>query len=363
MKARLAALVSFVAILGLPLLAHPTANSFVVIGVSPSEIEVALTTDERALVIKLDALSGTPEGPHSGAPADSRWSALIPALLDHLELRLDGRSLPLAFRRIERSSDRAGQVRITIAAARPPDATSLRWRSSLFFGSYPLAVQSGPASAPPEADRPYEWLNGSDPSREYSLVSLGAASMAWSGLARPVMMGFTHILPGGLDHVLFVLGLTLLSANARALLLQITAFTIAHSATLALAMAGFVTAPGRLVEPLIAVSIAYVAIENLRTTVVSRWRLLIVFVFGLLHGLGFAGALADTGLAGGSFAATLVGFNVGVELGQLAVVLATLALTYALPLRDADRSRWIMRPASAAIGTIGLFWAVQRTFF
>ena len=326
---------------GTRLAAHPTAASFVVIGVGSSTVEVAITTDERALTLKLGALAKPVE-----------------ALID---LRIDGLPIGLSVRKTARLTDRPGQVRVILSAALPRGGRSLQWTSSLFLGSYPVAVQSGGAEMAPDGDRQYEWIAANESSRVYDLSDLDRPVGGWAGFPRLIGIGFTHILPGGLDHVLFVLGLTMLAANLRALFLQISLFTIAHSATLGLAMAGVVAVPGRIVEPLIAVSIAYVAIENLRATSLSYWRLVLVLGFGLLHGLGFAGALRDTGLEGGSFMTTLVGFNVGVELGQLAVVIAALTAMRLLPLGATERHRFVLRPASAVIAGIGLFWAIERT--
>ena len=137
---------------------------------------------------------------------------------------------------------------------------------------------------------------------------------------RYIVMGFRHILPEGVDHILFILGLFLLGAKLRPLLAQVTAFTIAHSLTLGLAMFGLVRLPASVVEPIIALSIAFVAIENVLAKSVKPWRILVVFGFGLVHGLGFAGALQDLGLARRELLPALVGFNIGVELGQLTVV-------------------------------------------
>ena len=135
-----------------------------------------------------------------------------------------------------------------------------------------------------------------------------------------VPVGFDHIVPLGLDHILFVLGLFFLSTHLGPLLWQVSAFTLAHTITLALAALGYVSIPGSIVEPLIAASIAFVAIENITSRGLSRWRPLVVFGFGLLHGLGFASVLGEFGLPPGSFVPALIGFNVGVELGQLAVI-------------------------------------------
>ena len=135
-----------------------------------------------------------------------------------------------------------------------------------------------------------------------------------------IPVGFDHILPKGLDHILFVLGLFFLSTRAGPLLWQISAFTAAHTVTLALGALGIVSIPASIVEPIIAASIVYVAVENLLSPRLHRWRPVVVFVFGLLHGLGFASVLQEFGLPQNAFVAGLLGFNVGVEFGQLTVI-------------------------------------------
>jgi len=173
-------------------------------------------------------------------------------------------------------------------------------------------------------------------------------------------IGFTHILPKGLDHILFVLGLFLLNSNWRPLLVQVTAFTLAHSVTLALGLYGLVSISPAIVEPLIALSIVYVAIENLFTNRLHAWRPVIVFLFGLLHGLGFAGILTEIGLPQSDFLLGLVAFNVGVEFGQLAVIaLAFIAVGW-FARASWYRSR-ITNPASVAIAVVGAWWFVERT--
>jgi len=174
-----------------------------------------------------------------------------------------------------------------------------------------------------------------------------------------VRLGFTHIVPLGLDHILFVLGLFLLGGGWRPLIKQVTAFTLAHSLTLALAMLNVIRLPARVVEPIIALSIAYVAVENLYRRDVNRGRWLVVFAFGLVHGLGFAGVLTELGLPPGRFLPALIGFNVGVEGGQLTVLALAALATW--PLRDRTWYRpWVTRPACILIAGVGLFWAVER---
>ncbi|HMQ14684.1 MAG TPA: HupE/UreJ family protein, partial [Phycisphaerae bacterium] len=181
------------------------------------------------------------------------------------------------------------------------------------------------------------------------------AAVAWQFL----LLGFEHILPEGVDHILFVLGLYLLSPRLRPLLWQVTAFTVAHTATLALSMYGVVSLPARVVEPLIALSIVYVAVENLVTQELKWWRPMAVFGFGLLHGLGFAGVLTELAPPRSEFVAALVSFNVGVELGQLAVIGLALLLTGWWRGREWYRGR-IVKPASLAIAAVALFWTVER---
>jgi len=180
--------------------------------------------------------------------------------------------------------------------------------------------------------------------------------------AQYLVLGFEHILPRGLDHILFVLGLFLLSPRMRPLLWQVTAFTIAHSVTLALAMYEVVSLPARFVESMIALSIAYVAIENVLTGELKPWRPVVVFCFGLLHGLGFAGVLRGLGLPRNEFVTALVTFNVGVELGQLSVILAAF-VTVGLLRRHPRYRRFAVVPASVTIALVGLYWAASRAMF
>lgn len=195
---------------------------------------------------------------------------------------------------------------------------------------------------------------------------LGNERGSWSTAGLYVTIGVRHILPAGLDHILFVLALFLSSATLRALAWQISAFTVAHTATLGLAAAGVVAPPAAVVEPLIAASIAFVAVENVAFRRLARWRVHVVFLFGLVHGLGFAGFLGELGLPPGRFLSGLLGFNVGVEIGQLAVV--ALAAVLAAGMRrhlpavhdDAGWRRLCVVPASLAIAVIGAFWTVER---
>lgn len=177
-----------------------------------------------------------------------------------------------------------------------------------------------------------------------------------------VPVGFAHIVPLGMDHILFVLGLFFLGTGWRTLLWQVSAFTLAHTITLALGALGWVQVPASVVEPLIAASITYVAIENIWLGHLTRWRPVVIFVFGLLHGLGFASVLGEFGLPRAQFVPALLGFNIGVELGQLTVIAAAfLVVGYWFGQKPWYRAR-IAVPASAVIALIGSYWFVERVF-
>jgi hypothetical protein len=172
-------------------------------------------------------------------------------------------------------------------------------------------------------------------------------------------IGFLHIIPHGLDHVLFILGLFFLSRNFGVLLFQMTLFTLAHSLTLGLALYGMVSVPTQVVEVAIALSIVFIAIENLFYDGLSRWRPWIVFAFGLIHGLGFAHSFQENTIKAEEFLPAIFSFNLGIEMGQLAVV----GLAYAVLGRGwkwQGYQKMIAQPASILLAMSGLYWAAQR---
>ena len=206
---------------------------------------------------------------------------------------------------------------------------------------------------------PVEMLEPGGESWPIPLAGPRPAASLTETLRRYLVLGVTHIMPWGLDHVLFVLGLALLSPRLGPLLAQVTAFTVAHTLTLALSSYGVVALPPRVVEPLIALSIVYVAVENVVSPRLRPSRLVLVFAFGLLHGLGFAGVLGELGLPEGQRLTALLAFNVGVELGQLAVI-AVAVVVLGLWTRLGGRREALVKPASIAMAAMGLFWFVQR---
>jgi HupE / UreJ protein len=192
----------------------------------------------------------------------------------------------------------------------------------------------------------------------YALEKAPTHQVVWYYLG----LGFKHIVPEGLDHILFVTGLCLLSTNIKTILWQATAFTVAHCTTLALSMKNLIVAPGAIVEPLIALSIVFIAVENILLNELKPWRVVIVFLFGLIHGMGFASSLNEIGLPPNKFFTSIVSFNVGVELGQVAVILAVFLLII-LPWRNkAGYKKMVTYPLSILIGLIAAYWTVERVF-
>jgi hypothetical protein len=173
-------------------------------------------------------------------------------------------------------------------------------------------------------------------------------------------LGIEHILPNGLDHIMFVVGLCLLSTRVKTILWQATAFTVAHSITLALSMKGIVTLPSAIVEPIIALSILFVAVENLLLQELKAWRIVVVFLFGLIHGLGFASALNEIGLPRNQFLTSIFSFNVGVEIGQVIVIALVFGLIiYPFGKKESYR-KWLVFPLSTIIAVVALWWTIQR---
>ena len=277
--------------------------------------------------------------------------------LEGIEIQFDGAPVRPALAGIEVPP--VGDVALSrpttmrLGGAAPAAAKTLTFSYAARFGSCVLRVREGE-----RLDA--VWLKNGERSAPY-VLGKGFDQRTLVDLLREyTALGFTHIVPLGLDHILFVLGLFLLSVRLAPLLIQVTAFTVAHTLTLALSVYGVVSLPSSIVEPLIAASIVYVAVENILTPNLKPWRSLVVFGFGLLHGLGFAGVLLEVGLPHGQFVPALVSFNVGVELGQLAVIaLAYLAVGIWGRNRTWYRPRVVI-PASATVAAVGLFWTVQR---
>lgn len=325
---------------------------------------VNVTVDPDELLTRLEVFSGRVPAPAATIDEQARRIRdLLTIYRDRTTLSFDEtRATPeIAYvsphdrpEGVTSTVDRGPAGLITLRGQVASPVSQFRFGTAMMLGSYALTVKSSAGEA-----GTVRWLTAGETSEPFLLATAVPTSVV-TVAAEYVPLGFTHILPKGLDHILFVVGLFLLASTWRALLAQVTAFTIAHSLTLALAIAGVVRVSPTIVEPLIALSIAYVAVENLTARHVSSWRIAVVFLFGLLHGLGFAGVLSALGLPQGELVTALVSFNVGVELGQLTVVAVAWLLVFALRSRPAMYRRFVVAPASVAIAVVGLYWTFER---
>ncbi len=188
---------------------------------------------------------------------------------------------------------------------------------------------------------------------------MSTGSAVWTYL----VLGVKHIIPLGFDHILFILSLFLLSPNLKMVGLQASAFTLAHSITLGLAMYRLFNPPPVIVEPLIAASILFVALANIFRPGLHPSRIVIIFMFGLVHGLGFANVLTGLGLPENRYFLSLIMFNVGVEIGQFTIILVAYALYLLLQARHIAYRKYVVIPASTCIAAISFYWTIQRLFF
>ncbi len=319
-------------------------------GVSP----VHRDTSESPNAQRYDSLRALAPGEFK-----TRWREFEPRYLDGLTVEWEGKRVSprVAALDVPEVGDtrlaRIGMLRLE--GEIPSSASEFRFAYATGLGS---AVVRLPGA---DGNVVALWLKDGKKSDPY-VLGVGIREKTRGEVARQyAALGFTHILPKGLDHILFVLGLFLLSAGRKPLLIQVTAFTVAHTLTLALTIYGVFSLSPSIVEPLISASIVYVAVENIATSRLHAWRPFVVFGFGLLHGMGFAGVLTEIGLPRREFLTGLITFNVGVEIGQLSVIaLAWLAVGRWFRERPWYRAR-IVVPASALIATTGAWWTVERT--
>ncbi|MGB0721194.1 MAG: HupE/UreJ family protein [Gammaproteobacteria bacterium] len=293
------------------------------------------------------------------AQLSATLDAALPRLVQALDARIDGRPVDLGFSSATipavGDTDLARKSQLHFTGVVPNGATTFRFALDPAYGQCILRIRAGE-----DAALASHWLKNGAASPPYTLTSAYQVPSTWTTVAEYTVLGFEHIVPLGVDHILFVVGLFLLTLKMRPLLWQVTAFTVAHTITLALSVTGHIDLPTTIVEPLIALSIAYIGVENLLVRKVHWHRVVVIFLFGLLHGMGFAGVLNQIGLPPGQFLTALIAFNVGVEFGQLAVI-ATAFAAVGFWYRNHPRYHlMIVVPISLAISATGLHWFWER---
>ena len=311
-----------------------------------------LNTNSAENAEEYDRLRALPPAEFEQAFRDA-W----PTISQKFSLTVDGDALPLELGPVNVPNEenlefpRISTVTVTAELPEGDAGVVINWPGE--FG--PLVVrQIG-------VDDGYSTFLSSGGSTEAIPRAGGSDQTATEAFVEYIKVGFDHIIPLGLDHILFVLGLFFLALRMGPLLWQITAFTLAHTVTLALGALDIIRISPDIVEPLIAASIVYVGIENVLARGLTPWRPAVVFAFGLLHGLGFASVLSDFGLGASHFVPKLIGFNIGVEIGQLAVIAAAFIAFGILFGKAPWYFRRIAAPVSIAISVIAFFWVLERT--
>jgi hydrogenase/urease accessory protein HupE len=321
--------------------------------------DIEIVTDASALADKLEASTGG-QAPSNLDPGGFKTllERFEPTFRQRVRVSFDGIEVrPAISYAVEPPIDATSATAATLhlTGEIPAGARNFSWTFGWTFASYALTIRNAATDHPAT-----QWLEGGQSSAQFSLASTVKPISRLSTALLYLKLGFTHIVPLGLDHMLFVLGIYLIGGRARSVLLQVSAFTVAHSITLGLSMYGLINVSPRFVEPMIAVSIAYVAIENIFLSELRSWRVALVFAFGLLHGMGFAGALKELGLPRSEFVTALLSFNLGVEAGQLTVIGAAFLLVgWHCSQHSWYRGR-IVVPASVAIACTALYWTVAR---
>ena len=331
------------------------------------QLEIRLNLEALLSGIDLSDISNTDEATQSAeydfyrglsaVDLKSNFSKLWPNFKNEIQIKQDTELVDLKLQNIlveDQKNFEYPRFTTVICSVKldPRRPFSFQWAKS--FGEIVLREQGGDNSFT-------QYLQPGEKSAEISISEKESSNFSEVFLEY-IPVGFAHIIPKGLDHILFIVGIFFLSIKLSSLFLQITIFTLAHSVTLAIASIGLVNISPSLVEPLIAASIVYVAIENFYSKAINLRRSLVVFIFGLLHGLGFASVLAEFGLPIQQFIPALIGFNVGVELGQLSVVfILFIAIGYWFNKKNWYR-KFITLPISGIVGLIGSYWFFERIF-
>jgi len=356
--------------------------------VKPALVEISVYTDERveieirtsveALLTEINGrFRNTTESPNAEAydrfremSADDltvAFRSFHDRLLNGVQLAVDGKAVPLQIAAVDIPPPGYTKVPrasvIYLEGHIPRDALALTWYYPLAFGDQAVRVRQVNEETNQWHWSAHQWIREDRPTDPFSLTEIFGQPSQIKVMNTYVEAGFFHIVPRGWDHMLFIMGIFLMTLKLKPLIWQATMFTLAHSITLTAGVFEWIRLPVAIVEPLIALSIAYVAIENLFLKRMSRFRLPVVFAFGLLHGLGFASMLTDFGLPEGAYIQALLWFNVGVEFGQLAVLFAGYFVLSIWFSRESTFRRWVTLPGSVIIGWIGVSWCYDRILY
>jgi hydrogenase/urease accessory protein HupE len=338
-----------------PAAAHPAPFSYVDVSLGDRSVDVTVVAHVFDLAHDLEM--DDPEDLLDAGVVAKRADALTALLSPRFEIAADGRALSCRPSDAPSAAPDQQSVRLRFSCAADGAAGVVRVRTVMFpydpkHQTFLNLYEQGALKAQAILDRDHAGFEYFAGTRQ------GALAVA----ARFLPAGIHHILIGP-DHLLFLIGLLLLGGSVRQLALVVTAFTLAHSLTLSLAVLGVVSPPSRIVEPAIALSIVYVGVDNLLVRKGRDLRAWIALGFGLVHGLGFASVLREMALPPRALGLSLVSFNLGVEVGQLLVVVTVATALAALRARSEVVSRRLAVAGSIGVVGAGSFWFVQRLLF
>jgi hydrogenase/urease accessory protein HupE len=352
---RAALLIVVLGWLAAPVLAHPAPFSYLDLRLGQGQLEGALTVHVIDLAHDLNV---TPEAALFDVTlAESKRDAILSLLRSRLLLSADGQPLEMELLRIEPLPDRqALALHMRFPTNASPGMLSLR--CALF--TYDPQHQTFLNVYEKDALTHQEIFNKDHTTFDYFT---GSRQGTLAVVKTFIPAGVYHIFIGP-DHILFIVGLLLMGGSLLRLLTIVTAFTIAHSITLTLAALDIANPPARLIEPAIALSIVYVGIDNLMVGK-AGWdvRAWIAFFFGLVHGFGFASVLKEFGLPSQALGWSLFSFNVGVEIGQICIVVIVASLLAALRSRNQALGQQVATVGSVIVILAGSYWFIQRVFF
>jgi len=333
--------------------AHPVPFSYLDVRVEQAALDVTLTAhvfdvghdlqiDPADRLLAPDVLS-------------SHAAALVALMTPRLTLRVDGRLLAPQWSPPEALAERQSvRIRLRYPLSQMPGVVAIDAALFPYDPEHKTFVNVYEGARVTQAI-----LDRAEIHMDYYA---GSAQSPWAVVRRFVPAGVHHILIGA-DHLLFLFGLLLMGGTMRRLAVIVTAFTVAHSLTLSLAALNLVTPPARVIEPAIALSIVYVGLDNLMVRGGRDARAWIAFAFGFIHGFGFANVLRDMDLPARALGWSLFAFNVGVEMGQLVVVVVVASVLALVRRRYPAAGRFVTVAGSLAVSAAGVFWFVERVFF
>jgi hydrogenase/urease accessory protein HupE len=351
----------FLAVLAsLPALAHEVGLSRVDVRQAEGEaLAVEIGFARRDLAAVDPGLDADGDGELEASEIDPAAARLTGTILGKIVVARGGAPCEGVVRSASLDEEDGAVVRTEYAAC---SGAGVSIDLAALFGALPAGHRTAVFIHRAAGDPEESLLRGGSPRLETAAFGtsseLAPATKSSGGVAwEYFVLGIEHIV-FGIDHVVFLLGLILVGGRFRQLAIMVTAFTASHSVTLALAVLGVIAPSPRVIEPVIALSVAYVGVENfVAKDAANRWR--VAGLFGLVHGFGFAGALGEVGMPSGGVPLALATFNLGVEAGQLALLAAALPLVLWLRKKDWFMPRGV-QVASAMVVLAGLFWFVTR---